>query len=460
MSFSYPRFSMPTATVLLAFSLGVLPSVSQRTKALPPKAAPEAQHALDLTLVKPESVGFSSERLENLHAFMQSTIDKKQLAGAITILARHGKVVDYQTYGYKDIAANTPMTKDAIFRDFSMTKPVTGVAMMILYEQGKWLPSDPIAKFIPEFANLKVYKGVGPNGQLILTDPDHAPTMRELMTHTAGFTYGFFGNSPVDNMYREAKLFDSKDLHEFITKVAKIPLVYQPGTQWLYSVSMDIQGYIVEKLSGQTLPDFMKDHIYTPLGMRDAAFYVPADKRGRFATSYRTNAAGEMEADPGGGPSGRSYSEQPTMPSGGGGMVSTAEDYYRFAAMLANGGELDGKRILAPSSVKLMGSNHLSRELLNGGFGIGYQQMRPGFGYGYNCAVVYDPPEANLPEGKGTFFWDGAAGTWFWVDPTNDVVFIGMIQRFFGAELGVGSNPNVQYKTRATVYGALVDPSK
>ena len=142
-------------------------------------------------------------------------------------------------------------------------------------------------------------------------------------------------------------------------------------------------------------------------------------------------------------------------------MVSTAEDYYRFAAMLANGGELDGKRILAPASVKLMGSNHLPRELLTGGFGIGSQQMRPGFGYGYNCAVVFDPPEANLPDGKGTFFWDGAAGTWFWVDPTNDVVFVGMIQRFFGAEKpGVETNPNVQYKTRATVYGALVDPSK
>ncbi len=460
MSFSYSAFPLRIAAIAFAFSLGSLSTVSQQTKAQP-KAESQGQRAIDLTEVKPESVGFSSERLENLHALMQSTIDKKQIAGAVTILARHGKVVDYRAYGFKDVAAGTPMTKDAIFRDFSMTKPVTGVAMMILFEQGKWLPSDPISKYIPEFANLKVYKGVGANGQMILTDPDHPPTMRELMTHTAGFTYGFFGDSPVDKMYRDAKLFDSKDLHEFIEKLAKIPLVYQPGKEWVYSVSMDIQGYIVEKLSGQTLPDFMRDHIYTPLGMRDAAFYVPSDKRNRFATAYRTNANGDMEADPGGGPSGRSYSEQPTMPSGGGGMVSTAEDYYRFAAMLANGGELDGKRILAPGTVKLMGSNHLPKELLTGEFSIGAQRMRPGFGYGYNCAVVFDPPEANLPDGKGTFFWDGAAGTWFWVDPTNDIVFIGMIQRFFGAEMpGKEVNPNAQYKSRSTIYGALVDPSK
>ena len=462
MSFRYRAVSLRAAAAVIAFSLGLLPALSQQSKAKPQSQRPQSPRAIDLTVVKPESVGFSSERLENLHAFMQSTVDKKQLAGAVTILARHGKVVDYRTYGYKDIASNAPMTKDAIFRDFSMTKPVTGVAMMILYEQGKWLPSDPISKYIPEFANLKVYKGVGANGQILLTDPDHPPTMRELMTHTAGFTYGFFGDTPVDKMYRDANLFASKDLHEFIVKLSQIPLIYQPGKQWVYSVSMDIQGYIVEKLSGQSLPDFVRDHIYTPLGMRDAAFYVPADKRSRFVTAYRTNAKGEMEASPNdGGPAGRSYEDPPTMASGGGGMVSTAEDYYRFAAMLANGGELDGKRILAPSSVKLMGSNHLPPELLTGAFSIGYQQMRPGFGYGYDCAVVFDPAEANLPDGKGTFFWDGAAGTWFWVDPTNDIVFVGMIQRFFGPDMpGAQPNPNVQYRSRSTVYGALVDPSK
>ena len=161
-------------------------------------AQQSARHVLDMTVTRPETVGFSSERLERLHALMQQAVDQKQIAGIVTILARHGKVVDYRTYGQRDMASGAPMTKDTIFRDFSMTKPVTGVAMMILYEEGKWLPSDPIAKFIPEFAHLKVYKGVDADGKMILVDPDHAPTMRELMTHTAGFTYGIFGNTPVD----------------------------------------------------------------------------------------------------------------------------------------------------------------------------------------------------------------------------------------------------------------------
>lgn len=421
-------------------------------------ARSSSQHSIDMTVVNPESVGFSSERLERLHTLMQQTVDSKQMAGIVTILARHGKVVDYRTYGYRDLASRAPMTKDTIFRDFSMTKPVTGVAMMILYEQGKWLPSDPISKFIPEFANLKVYKGTGADGKPVLVEPDHAPTMRELMTHTAGFTYGLFGNTPVDAMYRDANVLRSKNLQEMIDKLSKIPLLYQPGKGWTYSVSMDIQGYIVEKLSGQPLPQFYRDHIYNSLGMRDAGFFVPAEKRNRFTTLYQNAPGpnGELVASQRGpGGSNGDYAAEPTMPSGGGGMVSTAEDYYRFAQMLADGGELNGVRILAPATVKLMSSNHLPASLLTGEFGIGSQQMRPGFGYGYDCAVVFDPPEANLPEGKGTFFWDGAAGTWFWIDPANDIVFVGMIQRLLGP-----ASPNLEYESRSVVYQALVDSSK
>jgi len=408
-----------------------------------------------LTISSPESVGFSSERLERLHAMMQDVVDKKQIAGVVTILARHGKVIDYRAYGQRDDAANAPMTKDVIFRDYSMTKPITGVAMMILYEQGKWLPSDPIAKFIPEFAHLKVFKGLDADGKMILVDPDHAPTMRELMSHTAGFTYGFFGNTPVDKVYRDAQIFGSKNLQEFVEKVAKLPLLYQPGKGWTYSISMDIEGYIVEKLSGQSLPNFIRDNITKPLDMKDSGFYVPADKLSRFTALYTSGPNGEMVQDNNSGNVARDYTAEPTMPSGGGGMVSTATDYYRFSQMMLNRGELAGHRILAPATVKLMTSNHVPSELLTGQFGIGAQVMRPGFGYGYNCAVVFDPPEANLPEGKGTFFWDGAAGTWFWVDPTNDIVFIGMIQRRLDA-----FSPPLEYESRAVVYGALVDPAR
>ena len=248
---------------------------------------------------------------------------------------------------------------------------------------------DPISKYIPEFAHLKVFKGVDAEGKPILVDPEHAPTMRELMTHSAGFSYGS-GNTVVDAMYKDQKVMQSANLQEMIDKLATIPLNYQPGKGWTYSVSMDIEGYIVEKLSGQTLPDFMRDHIFVPLGMKDAGFFVPQEKRCALRHQLPRRPQGKLR------PARRrrpptDYATQPTMPSGGGGLVSTAEDYYHFAQMLANGGEFEGKRILAPSTVKLMTSNHLPPKLLTGEFGIGQHIMRPGLGYGFNCAAVYDP---------------------------------------------------------------------
>jgi CubicO group peptidase (beta-lactamase class C family) len=433
---------MPVVASLLILS--ALPSFAQ-TSVHPIGSFPVA---------KPEAVGFSSERLENLHTLIQHEVDDKQLAGAITLLARHGKIIDYRTYGMKDLAMSTPMTNDTIFRDYSMTKPVTGVAMMILFEQGKWLPNDPIAKYIPEFAHLKVFSGLDSDGKMILVDPDHPPTMRELMSHSAGFSYGN-GHTAVDAMYKQLDPQHSANLQEMIDKLAKIPLNYQPGKGWTYSLSMDIEGYLVEKLSGQTLPAFMHDHIFAPLNMKDAGFFVPQDKRARFATGYRDNPQGELVPTAAAPGPPADYATEPPMPSGGGGLVSTIEDYYRFAQMLGDGGALDGVRVLAPATVKLMTSNHLPQEILTGQFGIGQHIMRPGFGYGFNCAVVFDPPEANLSDGKGTFFWDGAAGTWFWVDPTNDVVFVGMIQRMTSPD-----NHPLLYRTHAAVYGALVDPAK
>jgi CubicO group peptidase (beta-lactamase class C family) len=438
-------------SVLIGLALMLLAAGSPAGAQKTPKNAKAA--ATDgMTVVSPESEGFSSERLENLHKLIQGEIDEKELAGAITILARHGKIVEYRTYGVKDMATQAPMTKDTIFRDYSMTKPVTGVAMMILYEQGKWLPWDPIADYAPALEHLKVFTGVNAEGKPNLVDPVHPPTMAELMSHRAGFSYGN-GKTVVDTMYQQAKLMDSANLEEMVDKLGKLPLNYQPGKGWMYSVSMDVEGYIVERLSGQTLPDFMRTHIFEPLGMKDSGFYVPADKRARFATNYRVDDKGMLVMTAAGSPP-NDYAEQPSKPSGGGGLVSTAEDYYRFAQMLANGGELDGKRILSPATVKLMTSNHLPPELLTGQWGIGQHIMRPGFGYGFNCAVVFDPAEAGLPDGKGTFFWDGAAGTWFWVDPTNDVVFVAMIQRMGGHD-----NHTLVYKSHSAVYSALVDDS-
>jgi CubicO group peptidase (beta-lactamase class C family) len=409
----------------------------------------------DLAIVNPEVEGFSSQRLARLDAAMQNVVDQRKLAGIVIVLARHGKVVHFRAFGKKDLANGAPMEKDTIFRIFSMSKPITSAAMMILYEEGKWNPEDPISKYIPEFAHLKVFKGVDNNGKMILEDPIHPPTMRELMTHTAGFTYGFAAADLVDKMYQEQHVLESHTLQDMIDKLAKIPLLYQPGTRWVYSLSVDIQGYIVQKLSGMPLADFMRERIFEPLGMKDTGFYVPQQKWTRLATLYAANKTGELT--PFTGPAlGLDFSKPPTMPSGGGGLVSTAHDYLRFAQTLLNGGEIEGARILAPPTVRLMSSNHLYPNLMTGQFGIGLQHIRPGFGYGYDMAVFTNPALADNPVGRGTFLWDGAAGTWFWIDPEYDIVFVGMIQRLGG---GPGM-PNMEELSRATTYQALVNPDK
>ena len=424
---------------------------------------------------KPESVGFSSDRLGRLDRTMQDLVDRKIFAGMVTALARHGKVIDFKTYGKQTLESGAVMQRDTIFRCASMTKPVTAVAMMILYEEGKWRPEDPLAKYIPEFANLKVLASFGRDGKPVLEDPVHPPTVGELMSQTAGFTYGFSPNlNPIDKMYAEAKVLQSGSLQEFIEKLSKIPLAYQPGTRWVYSVSVDIQGYLVEKLSGKSLPDFMRERIFEPLGMKDSGFFVPQERLSRLAGTYRYNPANGSLASV---PIPASISRKPSMASGGGGLVSTAPDYLRFAQMLVGGGELNGVRILAPSSVELMRSNHLPEKLLINGefglrsapndlvsmedivkgdaFGIAFYKVRPGIGYGYDVGVIFDPNRAGRTVGKGTFHWDGAFGTWFWVDPTNDLVFVGMIQAG-----NLGTIPNVQELARTMVYQALMNPEK
>lgn len=399
---------------------------------------------------RPENLGFSAERLRWLHQGIQREVDERRLVGVTTLLLRHGQVVEERSYGLKDMASGLRMTSDTIFRIYSMTKPVTGVAMMILYEEGKWRPSDPISKFIPEFANLQVFKGTDPSGAILTEPPRHAPTMAELMTHTAGFTYGYFGSTPIDKLYMEKQPLNADNLQEMVQRLAGIPLLYQPGTKWVYSVSMDIQGYIIEKLSGQSFPDFLEQRIFRPLKMKDTAFFVPKEKRDRFATLYGEDPADKLVAlkQP-------DFTSQPGAPSGGGGLVSTTHDYGRFAQMLLNHGELDSIRILAPASVDLMTVNHLPPRLLTGEFGIVDITMQPGHGWGYDIAVMPDPAAVNDIVGKGTCYWSGAADTWFWIDPANDLIFVGMTQRMLGPHW-----PNVQSLTRPLVYGALTNPRR
>jgi CubicO group peptidase (beta-lactamase class C family) len=406
----------------------------------------------EISETKPEAVGFSAERLGRLDGAMKSLVDAKKFAGMVTVLARHGKIVEEKTYGYADVVSQKPMQKDTIVRIYSMTKPITGIAMMMLYEEGKWKPSDPIARYIPEFRDLKVYSGVDKEGKPTLDKPGHAPTIGELMSHTAGFSYGPFGATPVDKMYQEAQPLSAPSLQEFIDRVSKLPLLYQPGEGWVYSVSVDIQGYLVEKLSGKSFPDFLRERIFLPLGMKDTGFFVPADKLDRVASIYQGDAAAAtaMPRDPGIG-------QPPGLPSGGGGLYSTAGDYLRFAQMVLNGGELNGVRLVAPSSIELMRTNHVPDEVKSARkFGIGLYQVQPGMGFGYDFAILEDPLKLGSTTGKGTFFWDGIAGTWFWIDPSNDVVFVGIVQRWL---LSPGT-PDVESLSRALTYQALVNPSK
>lgn len=418
--------------------------------AAPAPAGQAAAAADGIVLTKPERVGLSSETLKELDTAMQGIVDKKQLAGVVTLLARHGQIAQHKAYGVQDIESGTPMKLDTIMRIYSMTKPIVGAAMMMLYEEGKWQPGDPIAKHIPEFANLKVFAGMDANGQPTLVAPSHPPTMGELMSHNAGFTYGLFGNTPVDKMYQADNPLDAPSLQAFIDKVAKLPLLYQPGEKWVYSVSVDIQGYLIQKLSGKPFPDFLNDRIFTPLGMKDTGFFVPEAKLPRVATIYQWNqeksALVAQPRDP-------LISKMPGLPSGGGGLYSTAADYYHFAQMMLNGGELNGTRLLKRSSVDMMRTNVLNDTTLNSNSGIGPVHIQPGLGFGYDFAVMNDPAALNTPLGKGSYWWWGIAGTWFWIDPTNDLLFIGMIQRRGGAP----GAANHETLSRAIAYKALVE---
>jgi CubicO group peptidase (beta-lactamase class C family) len=422
------------------------------------QAAPKSA-AAKVALTKPEQVGFSSEALKELDVAMKGLTDKQQLAGIVTLLARHGEVVQYKAYGMQDLESKTPMQLDTIVRVYSMTKPITGAAMMMLYEEGKWKPSDPIAKYIPEFANLKVYVGADKDGKPILEAPKHAPTMGELMSHNAGFTYGVFGNTPVDQLYRANNPLAAPSLQGMIDRLATLPLLYQPGEKWVYSLSVDIQGYLVQKLSGKTFPQFLQERIFDPLAMHDTAFLVPKEKLSRVATIYGWDNAKKSLV---GAPNDPLISEMPGLPQGGGGLYSTAGDYLRFAQMMANGGELNGERLLKASSVAIMRTNVLNDTTLNSksGVGVAHSQgangIQPGLGFGYDFAVITDPVGLKSDVGKGTFWWWGVAGTWFWIDPTNDVVFIGMIQRRGGVP-GAASHEDL---SRAITYKALVDASK
>jgi CubicO group peptidase (beta-lactamase class C family) len=400
-----------------------------------------------ITPVSPSEVGFSAEKLEALEAYVEDQIKSDVVPGVVVYLARHGKPVLAKAYGARSFGGEK-MTIDTIFRAYSMTKPVTGLAMAMLYEEGKWQLDDPITKFLPELADLKVFRELGPDGQPVFEPLQRPATMRELMTHSAGFIYGFAPTDYVSKAYIDAKLFTRPNLEDFLKAIAGLPLAGQPGSKWRYSFSTDLQGIVVERLSGQTLDVFFKARIFDPLGMTDTGFFVPGESAQRFAAVYSIDRdSGKLidSSKPAG-----DYSKPPTLRSGGGGLVTTAPDYAKFAQALLNGGELNGVRIAKAETVKLMGTNLLpenqwiTRE--NGA-------MAQGTGYGMNVAVITDPAPLKSPQGVGTISWGGAASTHFWVDPANDFIFVWMVQRF-------GSSVEFREKTIKLVYDALEGPKR
>ena len=441
--------------VVLSWPLGA--QVARRSTPASGRASAGTAAAALTPAPNPEALGFDSQRLSRLDAYMAKAVADGRVAGMITLLARHNQVVAEKTYGHRHLATKAPMTRDTIFRLYSMTKPITGVALMLLFEEGRWRLDDPITRFVPEFKNLKVMTGQDPDGRLTLEDVKRPPTMRQLMSHTAGFGYGLSDEHPVDKLYREKGVLGANGLADMIARTAQIPLMYQPGTRWYYSSAVDIQGYIVEKISGQKFGDFLEQRIFKPLKMTDTAFYVPREKASRLAAVYVGDPkTGKIEeAHRLFGSDMPTYLEPPAMESGGGGLVGTITDYARFAQMLVNKGELDGVRLLSPASVEMMGTNMLPKEVLARNDGLPGQRFDEAVGFGLDFQVVTDPRVAGTLEGKGSMSWGGAAGTWFWVDPTNDLIFVGMIQR-----MGDTGGDPFGTISRTLTYQALVHPER
>ena len=360
--------------------------------------------AQPIQLTAPEEVGISSERLAKVNTKLQSYIDENKVGGIVSLVARKGKVVHFESFGYQDREQKTPMDRTSIFRIFSMTKPIASVALMTLYEEGKFQLSDPVAKYLPEFKEVKVYE----DGALV--KPKTAMTIEHVLTHSSGLSYGW-DPTPVDSMYAKANIWTpGASLEDFSKKIATLPLNFHPGTQWKYGVSTDIVGRLVEVISGKPLDKYMKERIFTPLGMNDTGFSVPSDKHDRFTRVYSRNQEGGIS--PVDAPVATSFKGKVTMFSGGGGLVSTANDYLRFAQMMLNGGELDGTRILGKKTVELMTRNHLADDVF----------YKPGAGFGIGFEVVNNNAHMDVIGSDGEFYWSGMANTFFWIDPEEEMV--------------------------------------
>jgi len=407
-------------------------------------------------LSRPEEAGFSSERLNRITQFFQSEVDQGTIPGAVLVVGRNGKMVYRQAVGYQDRENKSPMKVDSVFRIFSMTKPVTTVAVMMLAEEGKIDVMAPVAQYLPEFKDVKVgVESMDPEGgkpMLKLEAPVRPITVQDLLRHTSGLVYGPFGNTLVHQEYNKANLFDpGQTLAEFVTKISKLPLAHQPGTVWEYGMSTDVLARIVEVVSGMPFDRFLAERITKPLRMADTAFYMEPAKLQRVAQLQIDPKTGKR---PEFGNPDDLTKEKVKWFSGGGGLLSTASDYSRFCQMLANGGELDGVRLLSPKTLAVMTSDQVPAQARRVGELQVTQDLNPfpeiGQSFGLGFAVRTDQGHSPVSGSVGDYFWAGAAGTYFWIDPQEKLYAVMMLQMPF-----VEAGPD-RRALREIVYGALV----
>lgn len=423
-------------------------------------------------LVTPESVGLSSARLERVREWLELQVSSERLAGASVLIGRRGGIACFEAAGLADQAAAKSFTRDTIVRIYSMTKPITTVAAMMLYEEGCFQLDDPVARYLPEFSGTRVWAG-GDAGLEETVAVESPMTIQHLMTHTSGLTYGFMQTNVVDKAYRQQKLDfpgGPGSLAEQIKQLAELPLICQPGSAWNYSVSIDVLGRLVEVWSGLSLDEFFQSRIFDPLDMQDAGFHVAQENHPRFAACYapvsggdmsnvgRASSAAELEARSGGLKLQEAVEDSPfltpaTLFAGGGGLTASMRDYARFCQMLLNNGELDGARLLGRKTVEFMRQNQLpeNRDMAAMGQPVWSETSYDGIGFGLGWAVVLDPIKAQVITSEGEHHWGGAASTFFWVDPEEDLYVILLTQ------LMPSSTYPIRRELRSRVYQALVD---
>lgn len=391
-----------------------------------------------LPISTPAAEGMSAEKLAKVGEIMNGFIKQKKIAGGIVLIARNGKVVFQETYGLRDRERNLPVERDTIFRIYSMSKAITSAAALILVDEGKLDLDAPVSKYLPEFAELQVFDGDKPR-------PAKSPiTVKDLFLHTSGITYGNPAGSATEKLFEAVEVIDMpSDLELMATKLSQIPLEFDPGTKWKYGASIDVLGLLVQKISGQPLEEFLADRIFTPLGMTDTAFFVPAEKKSRFAANYYTDGKGTVIIRD--DPTRSGYLRKPGLASGGGGLVGTASDYLRFLLMIENDGQWNGKRILSPESVALMRTNQLPQGVDWIGFGEDQQQ---GVGFGLGFSVTVETGDKTGDKRKHEFGWGGAASTHFWVSPDDQLIVVTMEQRW-------PYSPETEDALKPVIYGAI-----